>query len=87
MAKIEKPAAISRLDEILELADGLMVGARRSRRRTAVRSKSRRVQKRIVEKARREGKPVVVATQMLESMIESPTPTRAEVVRRRQRGL
>ncbi len=78
MAKIEKPAAISRLDEILELADGLMV----ARGDLGVELNPEQVpplQKRIVEKARREGKPVVVATQMLESMIESPTPTRAEV--------
>ncbi|GEN99570.1 pyruvate kinase [Novosphingobium sediminis] len=78
MAKIEKPAAISRLDEILEIADGLMV----ARGDLGVELNPEQVpplQKRIVEKARREGKPVVVATQMLESMIESPTPTRAEV--------
>jgi len=78
MAKIEKPAAISRLDEILELADGLMV----ARGDLGVELNPEQVpplQKRIVEKARREGKPVVVATQMLESMIEAPTPTRAEV--------
>jgi pyruvate kinase len=78
MAKIEKPAAISRLDEILELADGLMV----ARGDLGVELNPEQVpplQKRIVEKARREGKPVVVATQMLESMIENPTPTRAEV--------
>ncbi len=78
MAKIEKPAAISRLDEILEIADGLMV----ARGDLGVELNPEQVpplQKRIVETARREGKPVVVATQMLESMIESPTPTRAEV--------
>ena len=78
MAKIEKPAAISRLDEILEIADGLMV----ARGDLGVELNPEQVpplQKRIVEKARREGKPVVVATQMLESMIEAPTPTRAEV--------
>ena len=78
MAKIEKPAAIARLDEILEIADGLMV----ARGDLGVELNPEQVpplQKRIVEKARREGKPVVVATQMLESMIESPTPTRAEV--------
>ena len=78
MAKIEKPAAIARLDEILEIADGLMV----ARGDLGVELNPEQVpplQKRIVEKARREGKPVVVATQMLESMIESPAPTRAEV--------
>jgi pyruvate kinase len=78
MAKIEKPAAISRLEEILELSDGLMV----ARGDLGVELNPEQVpplQKRIVETARRQGKPVVVATQMLESMIESPTPTRAEV--------
>ncbi|MDE2404798.1 MAG: pyruvate kinase [Sphingomonadales bacterium] len=78
MAKIEKPAAIDRLEEIIELADGIMV----ARGDLGVELNPEEVpplQKRIVEATRRSGKPVVVATQMLESMIESPAPTRAEV--------
>lgn len=78
MAKIEKPAAIGRLDEIIELSDGIMV----ARGDLGVELNPEEVpplQKRIVAMARRQGKPVVVATQMLESMIEAPTPTRAEV--------
>lgn len=78
LAKIEKPAAIDRLDEIVEMCDGVMV----ARGDLGVELPPQDVpplQKRIVETARRQGKPVVVATQMLESMITSPTPTRAEV--------
>ena len=78
MAKIEKPAAIDRLAEIIELADGIMV----ARGDLGVELNPEEVpplQKRIVAATRRSGKPVVVATQMLESMIESPAPTRAEV--------
>ncbi|MDE2596002.1 MAG: pyruvate kinase [Sphingomonadales bacterium] len=78
MAKIEKPAAIDRLDEIIELSDGIMV----ARGDLGVELNPEEVpplQKRIVAATRRSGKPVVVATQMLESMIESPAPTRAEV--------
>ena len=78
MAKIEKPAAIDRLDEIIELSDGIMV----ARGDLGVELNPEEVpplQKRIVASTRRSGKPVVVATQMLESMIESPAPTRAEV--------
>ena len=78
MAKIEKPAAIDRLEEIIELADGIMV----ARGDLGVELHPEEVpplQKRIVAATRRSGKPVVVATQMLESMIESPAPTRAEV--------
>lgn len=77
MAKIEKPAAIDRLDEIVEQSDAVMV----ARGDLGVEMPPEDVpglQKRIVRTARRAGKPVVVATQMLESMIHAPTPTRAE---------
>jgi pyruvate kinase len=78
LAKIEKPSAIDRLEGILELADAVMV----ARGDLGVELPPQEVpplQKQIVEAARRMGRPVVVATQMLESMISSPTPTRAEV--------
>jgi len=78
LAKIEKPAAIDRLDGILKLADAVMV----ARGDLGVELPPEDVpplQNRIVAAARQLGKPVVVATQMLESMIHSPTPTRAEV--------
>ncbi len=78
LAKIEKPAALERLAEILELADAVMV----ARGDLGVELPPEQVppaQKRIVAMARAAGKPVVVATQMLESMIVSPSPTRAEV--------
>ena len=78
LAKIEKPAAVERLEEILELADAVMV-ARGDLGVELPPQQVPLVQKRIVEVARRMGKPVVVATQMLESMIVSPSPTRAEV--------
>ena len=77
-AKIEKPQAIKRLDEIIELSDGVMV----ARGDLGVELNPEEVpplQKKIVNKTRLTGKPVIVATQMLESMIESPAPTRAEV--------
>jgi pyruvate kinase len=78
MAKIEKPQAINRLEEIMEMADALMV----ARGDLGVEMPLERVpglQKRMTRMGRRLGKPVVVATQMLESMISSPVPTRAEV--------
>jgi pyruvate kinase len=78
LAKIEKPSAIARLEEIVEQCDGVMV----ARGDLGVELPPETVppmQKRIVETARRLGRPVIVATQMLESMIESPSPTRAEV--------
>ncbi len=78
MAKIEKPAAIERLDEILREADAVMV----ARGDLGVELPLERVpgvQKKIIHDARKAGKPVVVATQMLESMISAPMPTRAEV--------
>jgi pyruvate kinase len=78
MAKIEKPQAVARLEEIMEVSDALMV----ARGDLGVEMPLERVpgiQKRITRMARRLGKPVVVATQMLESMITSPVPTRAEV--------
>ncbi len=78
MAKIEKPQAISRLDEIIELSDALMV-ARGDLGVEMPLEKVPGLQKRITRMTRRAGKPVVVATQMLESMILSPVPTRAEV--------
>jgi pyruvate kinase len=78
MSKIEKPQAIDRLAEIMEASDALMV----ARGDLGVELPAERVpglQKQMTRMARRAGKPVVVATQMLESMISSPVPTRAEV--------
>ncbi|TVQ37236.1 MAG: pyruvate kinase [Geminicoccaceae bacterium] len=77
MAKIEKPAAIETLEGIIELADGVMI----ARGDLGVEMPPEDVpglQKRIIRAARSAGKPVVVATQMLESMIKAPSPTRAE---------
>ncbi len=78
MSKLEKPQAISRLEEIVEVSDGLMV-ARGDLGVEMPLEKVPGLQKRINRTSRRHGKPVVVATQMLESMISSPVPTRAEV--------
>lgn len=78
LAKIEKPQALVHLDDIIDMADALMV----ARGDLGVELPLEQVpgwQKRITRAARRAGKPVVVATQMLESMISSPVPTRAEV--------
>src|ERR1700749_1518137 len=78
LAKIEKPKALASLHGILELADALMV----ARGDLGVEMPLERVpglQKQITRAARKAGKPVVVATQMLESMISSSMPTRAEV--------
>ena len=78
MSKIEKPQALNKLDEIIALSDGLMV-ARGDLGVEMPLEKVPGLQKRITRRCRRQGKPVVVATQMLESMISSPVPTRAEV--------
>ncbi len=77
IAKIEKPQAIDNLDDIIKAFDGFMV----ARGDLGVECPLEDVpflQKRVVEKARRNAKPVIVATQMLESMISNPAPTRAE---------
>src|SRR6266436_6417364 len=77
MVKLEKPSAVQHLAEIIELADALMVargdlGVEMPPEDVPI------VQKQVVHACRAAGKPVVVATQMLESMVGSPTPTRAE---------
>ena len=78
MAKIEKPQAVHRLAEIIDLADALMV-ARGDLGVEMPLEKVPGVQKQMTRVARVAGKPVVVATQMLKSMINAPVPTRAEV--------
>jgi pyruvate kinase len=78
MAKLEKPAAIEHLDGIVALSDGIMV-ARGDLGVELPPEQVPELQRLIVRACRKGGKPVVVATQMLESMIASPVPTRAEV--------
>ncbi|MFT8550800.1 MAG: pyruvate kinase [Acetobacter okinawensis] len=77
LAKLEKPQAVENLAAILELSDAVMV-ARGDLGVELPPESVPLIQKRIIREARRLGKPVVVATQMLESMIAAPTPTRAE---------
>jgi len=77
LSKLEKPAAIDRLDEIITLSDAVMV-ARGDLGVELPPEDVPSIQKQIVRRCREAGKPVVVATQMLESMISSPAPTRAE---------
>jgi pyruvate kinase len=77
MVKLEKPAAIRRLQEIIDLADALMV-ARGDLGVEMPPEDVPSVQKQVIHACRVAGKPVIVATQMLESMISAPTPTRAE---------
>jgi pyruvate kinase len=77
LAKLEKPSAIQHLERIIDLSDAIMV----ARGDLGVEMPTEDVpvlQRRIVRACRRAGKPVIVATQMLESMVQSPTPTRAE---------
>ena len=77
MAKIEKPSAVKNIDSIIESSDGIMI----ARGDLGVELRTEKVpviQKNIIKRCRDYGKPVVVATQMLESMISNQTPTRAE---------
>lgn len=78
VAKIEKPAAVKAFDEILAASDGIMVARGDLGVELPVHALPP-IQKRLVRACRNVGKPVIVATQMMESMITSPVPTRAEV--------
>jgi pyruvate kinase len=77
MAKLEKPSAVEQLDDIVDLTDAVMV-ARGDLGVELPPETVPGIQKRIIRACRQAGKPVVVATQMLDSMVTSPTPTRAE---------
>jgi len=77
MAKIEKPSAVRALEQIVAASDGCMV-ARGDLGVEMLPEEVPLIQREIIDACRRSGRPVVVATQMLESMIESPVPTRAE---------
>ncbi|QBY02158.1 pyruvate kinase [Rhodophyticola sp. CCM32] len=78
LSKIEKPAGVKAFEEILAVSDGIMVARGDLGVELPVQNVPP-IQKRLVRKCRAVAKPVIVATQMLESMIESPVPTRAEV--------
>lgn len=78
ISKIEKPAAVKSFEQILEVSDGIMV-ARGDLGVELPVSQVPPIQKRLVRRCRSVGKPVIVATQMMESMITAPLPTRAEV--------
>ncbi len=79
IAKIEKPEAIRNIDEIIDVTDGIMI----ARGDLGVEVPMQRLpllQKMIIEKCMEKAKPVIVATQMMDSMIKNPTPTRAEII-------
>lgn len=78
MLKLEKPAAIAHLDDLIERSDAIMVARGDLGVEMSVEDVPS-LQKSIVQKSRMAGRPVIVATQMLESMISAPAPTRAEV--------
>ncbi|MFZ5963394.1 pyruvate kinase [Thalassococcus sp. BH17M4-6] len=78
LSKIEKPAAVKSFDSILAVSDGIMVARGDLGVELPVQNVPP-IQKRLIRKCRAAAKPVIVATQMLESMIDSPMPTRAEV--------
>ena len=78
LAKLEKPEAVAVLDDVVAAFDGLMI-ARGDLGVELPLQQVPLVQKRAIQAAREQAKPVIVATQMLESMITTPRPTRAEV--------